>query len=84
MYLNSMGPDRPQAVYFYDAGEPTGQSIYWDDAGHRFWLSADTTIEGSLTMNDDLKINGNELLIGQRRARSEPEARLLRRQRHWQ
>ena len=45
------GPDRSQAVYFFDAGEPTGQSIYWDDPSHRFWLSADTTIDGSLTMN---------------------------------
>ena len=50
MYINSSGPDATQSLYFFDTGEPTGQSISWDNPAGRFYLSDDVYADGTMTV----------------------------------
>ena len=58
LYVKSAGPDGSQAIYFYDTGEPTGQSIFWDDTNGQFWLSSDASVNGDLTVADWMYVHG--------------------------
>jgi hypothetical protein len=62
--LNAAGPDTTQSIYFYDGGEPLGQSIVWDDVAGEFWLSSDSRVAGTLAVDDTLEVHGNEISLG--------------------
>ena len=48
MRLGAVGPDRSQALYFYEAGNPTGEQLLWNDASDRFEFSDDLYLTGQL------------------------------------
>lgn len=62
--LNTDGPDATQTIYFYDGGEPLGQSLSWDDAAGRFALSRGARFEGSLATADNLEVDGTLISVG--------------------
>lgn len=43
-------------IYFYEGGSPTGEYFYWQDSGHRFILSDDVYITGSLEVSGSINI----------------------------
>jgi len=47
--LNTLGPDRTSAVFFYDHGNVTGQYFGWNDRTDRFELSRDIDALGNVT-----------------------------------
>lgn len=47
--LNSAGPDRDSALFFYDEGKLDGQWLAWSDARARFEASADVDSLGNVT-----------------------------------
>lgn len=47
--LNPSGPDNDSAIFFYDAGRPTGRSILWHDSEDSFQMNADVQVIGNLS-----------------------------------
>jgi hypothetical protein len=47
--LNYNGPDRSQIIYFYDNGSWVAESVRWDDANHRFYITDDLHVSGDLS-----------------------------------
>jgi len=64
IFLNAAGPDATQSIYFYDTGDPLGQSIVWDDTNSEFWVSTDSRVAGAMVVEDDLEIEGTDIRVG--------------------
>ncbi len=62
--INSDGPDATQSIYFYDHGEPLGQSLAWDDTGFRFAFSSGARFEGALSTAGNVNIGGGSVTMG--------------------
>ena len=68
------GSEGDSHFYFFDSGSPTGQSLWWDDSGDEFRLTAGLDVEGSLCFgsvecwhdggSDLISSGGNSLLVG--------------------
>lgn len=53
-YLNYLGPDGASSLYFYEAGSPTGERLYWENGEHAFRVSDRLFVDDSaLFLNYD-------------------------------
>jgi hypothetical protein len=58
LFINGNGPEASSALFFYEGGSSSGESLLWDDSAHMFVLSDDFVAAGVVATNTgNMRVN---------------------------